>query len=74
MLLLAICYPDYCFTLFDLGSYGSNNHCAVLSNSLMAEGFETKTLNIPEDEPLDGCKFTSVPYFLLGDNIFPLKK
>ena len=65
---------DYCFTLLDFGSYGSNNGCGVLSNLLMGEGIETNTFNIPEDEPLDGCKFTSLPYFLLGDDIFPLKK
>ena len=40
----------------------------------MGEGLETNTFNTPEDEPLDGCKFTPLPYFLLGDDIFPLKK
>ena len=74
MWLLAVCDTDYCFTIFDLGSYESNNDCAVLSYSVMSERFETNTFIIPEDEPLDGCKFTLVPYFLLGDNIFPLKK
>ena len=68
MALLAVCDADYCFTLFDFGSYGSNNDCGVLSNLLMGEGLETNTFNIPEDEPLDGCKFTPLPYF------FPLKK
>ena len=46
----------------------------MLSNSLMGEGLETNTFNIPEGEPLDGCKFTPLPYFLLRDNIFSLKK
>ena len=59
---------------FDFASHGSNNHCGVPSNSLMGEGLETNTFNTPEDEPLDGCKFTPLPYFLLGDDIFPLKK
>ena len=59
---------------FDFGSYESNNHCGVPSNSLMGEGLETNTFNTPEDESLDGCKFTPLPYFLLGDDIFPLKK
>ena len=74
MVLLAVCNADYSFTLFDYSSYESNNGCGVLLNSLMGKGLETNTLNIPEDEPLDGCKFTSLPYFLLGDDIFPLKK
>ena len=74
LVLLAVCNADYSFTLFDYSSYESNNGCGVLLNSLMGKGLETNTLNIPEDEPLDGCKFTSLPYFLLGDDIFPLKK
>ena len=41
---------------------------------MMDEGLETNTFNIPEDEPLGGCKFTPFPYFLLGDDTFPLKK
>ena len=40
----------------------------------MGEGLETNTFNIPEEEPLDGCKFIPFPYFLLGDNIFSIKK
>ena len=74
MVLLAVCDTDYCFTLFDFGSYGSSNDCGMLSNSLMGEELETNTLNIPECETLDGFKFTLLPYFLLGDDIFPLKK
>ena len=74
MVLLAVYDGDYCFTLFDFRSYGSNNDCGVLSNSLLGEGLETNTFNIPENEPLDGCKFTPLPYFLLGDDILPLKK
>ena len=74
MVLLAVCDAGYSFTLFDFGSYGSNNDRDVLSNSLMGEGLETNTFNIPEDEPLDGCKFTPLPYFLLEDDFFLLKK
>ena len=50
-------------TLFDFGSYGSNKDCGLLLNSLMGEGLEKNVLNIPEDEPLHGCKFTPFPYF-----------
>ena len=62
MVLLAVCHADYCFTLFDFGSYGSNNDCIVLSNSLMGQELEASTFNIPEDKSL------------LGDDVFPLKK
>ena len=73
MVLLAVCDADYCFTLFDFGSYGSDNDCGVHSSSLMGEGLETNTVSIPEKEPLDGCKFTPLSYFLLGA-IFSLLK
>ena len=39
MVLLAICDPGYCFTLFDFGSYGSNNDSDVLANSAMRKAF-----------------------------------
>ena len=54
MMLLAVCNAHYCLNLFKFGSYGSNNDCGMLSNSLMGEGLETNNFNIPEDEPLDG--------------------
>ena len=74
IVLLAVYDADYCFTFFDFGSNGSNKYCGVLSSSLLGEGLETKAFNIPGDEPLDGCKFTPLPHFLLEDNIFPFKK
>ena len=40
----------------------------------MDEGLEASTFNIPKSEPLDECKLTPLPYLLLGDGIFPLKK
>ena len=74
MVLLAICDADYCFTLFDFGSYGSNNDCGILANSQLGKALESNGLHIPKDEPLEGCAFSPLPYYLLGDDIFPLKK
>ena len=62
MVFLVVCDADYCLTVFNFGSYGSNNDC---------EGLETNAFNILENEPLGGCNFTPLPYFLLGDDIFP---
>ena len=33
LVLLAICDADYCFSMFDVGEYGSNNDSGVLANS-----------------------------------------
>ena len=67
-------YADYCFKLFDFGSYGTNNECGVLANSLLGKGLESNKIQLPPDESLDGCAFSPLPYYLLGDDIFPLKK
>ena len=39
LVLLVICDVWYCFTLFDVGQYGSNNDCSVLNNSEMGHRF-----------------------------------
>ena len=73
IVLLAICDANYCFTLFDIGSYGSNNDSGVLANSEMGIRFATNDFNLPIAEKLNGCAYKPLPYFLLGDEIFPLK-
>ena len=73
IILLAICDSNYCFTLFDLGHYGSNNDSGVLARSKMGEVFETDGLNIPEPSRHSTCKFDPLSFFLVGDEIFPLK-
>ena len=67
MVLLAVCDAGYCFTLF-------YNDCGVLANSFSGKGLESNKIQLPPDEPLDGCLFSPQPYYLLGDDIFPLKK
>ena len=74
MVLLAVCDADYCFTLCDFGSYGSNNDCGVPANSLLGKGLESNKIQLPPNEPLDGCTFSLLPYYLLGDDVSPLKK
>ena len=66
-----MCDANYCFTMFDLGSYDSNNDSGILLHSEMGYQFENDQVNLPETKP--GCDFDELPYFLLGDDIFPLK-
>ena len=73
MVLLAVCDSNYCFTMFDLGQYGSNNDSGVLLSSEMGKKLVQEKLNIPNPTTLDGCAFDPLPYFLVGDEIFPLK-
>ena len=68
IVLLVICDTNYCLTLFNLGQFGSNKESGVLVNS---ELFEQNRLNLPVEANLI---INDAPYFLLGDEIFPLKK
>ena len=70
--LLAICDAKYKFIFADVGQYGSNNDCAVLSNSNIGKKVDQGTLHIPPDEKIPGID-VEMPYYLLGDEIFPLE-
>ena len=72
---LAICDSNYCFTLFDLGQYGSISDCGVLAFSTMAEVMENDELVFPAPFKLRSCRFDSLPHFFFffffeGDEIF----
>ena len=71
--LLAICEANYYFTLFDVCQYGSNNDSGVLIHSNVGGYFEDHSNNIPQPESVEGCDFDPLPYFLVEDEIFPLK-
>lgn len=61
-------------TLVDIGQYGSNNDSGVLSNSEMGKAFEDGTINFPAAVHRPGCdQLASLPYFIIGDEIFALK-
>ena len=74
LVLLAVCDARYCFSLYDVGAYGSNNDSGVLLNSVLGQRFENETINLPKAKTLEGCSFDPLPYFLVGDEIFPLKQ
>ena len=44
IVLLALCDSNYCFTYYDLGSYGSNNDSGILADSEM--GFRVRSYSI----------------------------
>ena len=73
IILLAICDSNYCFTLFNLGQYGSNNDSGVLANSKMKEMIEENRLDILPPSTYKSCDFDPLPYFFAGDEIFPSK-
>ena len=74
IVLLAIFDTNYCFSLFDLGQFESSNGSGVLASSQIGEMFEDEFLHMPEDRKLNDSDNKSLPYFLIGDEIFLLKK
>ena len=72
LVLLAICDAKYCFTFVDIGQYGSGNDSRVLKLSHMGKCFKDNSLNVLEGSKIPG-KDVELPYFLVGDEIFPLK-
>lgn len=73
LVILAVCDANYCFTLFDVGQYGSNNDAGILINSAMGNYFERSDETLPKPESVEGCEYDPLPYYLVGDEIFPLK-
>ena len=73
MVLLAVCDAKYCFTLVDIGQFGSSTDSGVLARSEMRKRFDDEQMNLPPPAPLEGCSFNPLPYFLVGDDIFPLQ-
>lgn len=75
VVLLAVCDARYCFTMYDLRQYGSNNDSGVLAKSSMGMSLtsESNDLSLPEPETLDDCAFNPLPYYFVGDEIFPLR-
>ena len=47
MVLMAICDARRCFTLIDVGEYGTNNDSCVLKNSQMGKMFQREEMNVP---------------------------
>ena len=70
---LAVCDAKYNFTVIGVGQYVSNNDSGVLAESEIGSAFENNTLKIPPCEVVKGTDDLEIPYFLVGDEIFPLK-
>ena len=72
LVLPAICDANYCFKLFDVGQYDSNNDSSVIIHSNMGGYFEDHSNNIPQPESVEGCDFDPLPHFLVEDELFLL--
>ena len=74
MILIGICDARYIFTIVDISSFGSNNDSGVFRNSSMGKVFFNDEMSLPVVEcPEDSRTFAKMPYFLVGDEAFPLQ-
>ena len=73
VLMAAVCDANYCFTMIDLGQYGSNNDSGVVASSVMGEICDNGEINLPTPSKIYQSSDQDLPYFLLDDEIFRLK-
>lgn len=69
---MALCDAHYQFRLVDIGAFGSHNDASVFKESVMGKAFENGEVALPDSRllPNSTLKF---PYFIVADDIFPLK-
>lgn len=68
---LAACDANYCFTMADIGAYGSQSDGGILAESSFGKLLFDDKLPIPPPSLLPNSSET-FPYFFVGDNAFPL--
>ena len=72
MVMMAIVDVDYKFIWVIVGSYGSSSDGQIFNNSVLRPMLEEGTLGLPPPSPLPHDD-RDTPYFLIGDDAFPLK-
>jgi hypothetical protein len=72
VVLLALVDSSYCFTVIDIGSYGSNSDGGIFKTSTLGKRLMNKTLDVPDDKGHPVVEQnSSVPYVMVGDEAFP---
>ena len=71
--LMAVCDANYSFTMIDLRQYGSNNDSGILASSVLGEMFDNAEMNLPAPSKIYQSSDQDLLYYLLGDEISPLK-
>ena len=70
MVLMALVEADYCFTVIDIGNYGSNSDGGIFSNSLLGQRLAENQLNLPVPIDLPGAsllgKVNSIWFFSIS--------
>jgi len=67
----AICDANYNFIYVDIGSFGRGSDSTVFKNSSFGQKFIRKEMNLSNPTPIS-VEGPNLPYFLIGDEAFPL--
>ncbi|XP_063417250.1 uncharacterized protein LOC134699716 [Mytilus trossulus] len=70
--MMALVDADYKFIWLSVGSYGSASDSQIFRDSELRPMLENGTLDLPPPSPLPNGE-TDIPYFLIGDDAFPLR-
>ena len=75
VVLMAVVDADYRFRLIQVGDFGGTSNGGIYSRSAIGKKMEANSMNVPTDTYLPGSRHLGkVPYVLVGDAAFPLKK
>lgn len=72
IVLLGVVDGNYKFLWADVGAEGSASDAGIFNNGPLRGDLEEKRLGFPDPEPLPGDDH-DIPYFLVGDDAFPLR-
>ena len=74
IVLLAVVDSNYCFIVVDIGNYGRNSDGGIFAKSTFGQALLQAQVPLPSPSPLlNAPELGNVPYFLVGDEAFPLK-
>lgn len=71
-ILMAVCDPEYKFTMVDIGAYGSEGDKNVYATSQILKKLEDGSLGPPPSSKLPYSNII-LPHCIVGDDAFPIK-
>jgi hypothetical protein len=73
IVLLALVDADYKLLYVDVGAEGRISDGGVFAHSSLSKALERGYMNIPEPKPLSSDSTSDIPFFIVGDDAFPLR-